>query len=552
MKKISAVIIISLGLYICLFSQSINVKSPKGGEHFSISGSCPITWTSSGISGNVTLKLYRGGKDLGRILPNPLPASPGAYTWKIAASLPNGAPVIPAKNYQVMVRYSSKINGISKGYFTIDKAQSGNTLQLAPNQGLNRNSRNPRMNKNPNQLSRNQKMIIHSPKQGQVWKPFVNYTITWEVPKGKYPKSGYNFNVKLVSADNKPFKPFLLKQNYWYDTESTANNYFYSFNWKFFGSTNIPSGKYRVTIESISIPAFKGASGIITVNNTVSGNTAFLDEKKPNIIIENVYYDFYKKSMWVRIKNMGFNTYSGPLSISYDFKLKHSTYQNPSCKKGSITGKSGFAKITLNTYQSKGYFIVKWPCFDKRPGDFLPQTGPVKYQIYIATTGEASASKSGVICKTKLSDIILTDPIGIHGKFGSDFFRGFMKQDMNPGNYQWIAKNTFSAKLNMDVRNWGCQSQQFKIKLHMDGNYLNGKKEVTLGTLNLSSGQEIDFTSKSVNFSIPRDNKYYRLLVVAYQGEKNNEGYIDAYKNNFILFHVRLKSKSTTVRGDGW
>jgi len=118
MKKLLLLLMImgvSLGM---LYSQTITVTSPNGGEGWQIGSSHNITWTSSGVTGNVTLKLYRGGTDLGRIDANPV-SNTGNYSWNIPVSLPNGTAIPPAGNYRVMVRSTATVNDLSNGNFTI-------------------------------------------------------------------------------------------------------------------------------------------------------------------------------------------------------------------------------------------------------------------------------------------------------------------------------------------------------------------------------------------------------------------------------------------------
>jgi len=156
MKKIlfiSFIMLIAMGM---VHSQSITVTSPNGGENWKIGDVRNITWTSSDVSGNVTLKLYRGGTDLGRIEANPLPISPGIYTWTILSSLPNGTPIIPGSNYQVMVRHTGEINGLSKAAFTI--SPSG-PLELAPGKPGN--------------------LVVTSPKSAEERERGKSYPIRW-------------------------------------------------------------------------------------------------------------------------------------------------------------------------------------------------------------------------------------------------------------------------------------------------------------------------------------------------------------------------------------
>jgi len=138
MKKLlllSLFTMIAMGM---VYSQSITVTSPNGGQDWAIGSTQNITWTSSSVSGDVTLKLYRGGTDLGRIDASAVPYSPGTYSWTIAASLPNGTPVTPGSNYKVMVRSTATVNDLSNANFTISSPPGGATITVdSPNGGQN-------------------------------------------------------------------------------------------------------------------------------------------------------------------------------------------------------------------------------------------------------------------------------------------------------------------------------------------------------------------------------------------------------------------------------
>ena len=536
-----------------LMAQSGKITAPKANDVWTAGAKQSILWNHSG-QGLVRLLLYaQSGAKVG-VIKSGLQLGSGAFSWTVG-KLENGVPVPPAKGYKIRLKMdgSALVLDPGAGPFEIVTA---NVIPPAPIPPGNPPKQMVVLNPNPtvppgNQFSLRQALTIHAPKSGAIWKPLSDYDITWEAVKNKYPASSYSFDVKLEAAANQAFSPLILKKNHWSVAKDTGSSKIYTFNWKFLGSTNIPSGKYKVTVKSVSIPDFKGESGTITVQNTVASNTAFLGEDEFDLIIEEVYYDLSKKSMWARIKNQGFSSYSGPLTIKYQFKLASVTYNTPDCSSGNLSGEAKFPNITLNKFQANGYFICKWPCFDKRPADFFPITGPVKYDVSVYATDKISVVKSGVICKSKVPDIIVNDPFRISCKYDPYYLWAFEHISLDPRHFNWISKETFEAKVEVNVRNWGCQGKQFDIKLHMEGNYLNGKKEVLLGTISLAPGQETTFVSGPVKFSIPKDNQYHKMLLVAYQGEANGEGYPDAYKNNFILTHVRFEEKSNTVRGNG-
>jgi hypothetical protein len=548
MKKMRPLVLIWLFAAAGLSGQSAAVASPKAGDVWPAGSQRTILWSHSGQAAVRLLLLAPSGAKAG-IIKSKLALADGTCPWTVA-KLENGQTVPPAKGYKIVLKIvGTNVNLASAGPFEIAAAQAPPAgvppVAIVP---IHPGPVNPSIP--PGQiLSLLQVLTIHSPKGGDVWKPMADYAITWEAIKNKYPASAYDFNLKLVAADNSSFSPLLLKQNHWATAKQTANSNIYTFNFKFLGSMNIPSGKYKVTVQSVKVPDFKAKSGVFTVQNNISGDTGFIGEDEPDLKIEEVYYDVSKKSMWIRIQNQGFSSYAGPLTINYKFKIAGITYAAPGCPSGEMSGETKFPNITLNKFQSNAYLICKWPCFDKRPADFFPITGPVDFDIFIWVKGDTIASKTGVICKCKGPDIIVDDPFQIQGKYDPDYLSGFQQVSLDPRDFNWISENTFEAKVAVKVRNWGCQGLQFKIMLHMDGNYLNGKKEAILGTVTLQSGQETTFVSGPVKFSIPKDGQYYKMLLVAHQSELTGEGYPDAYKNNFILTHVRLKEKSNTVRG---
>jgi len=59
---------------------SITVTSPAGGEEWTIGSAQSIIWTSTGVTGNVNINLYRKGSLLGKIAGN-VPVADGAYNW---------------------------------------------------------------------------------------------------------------------------------------------------------------------------------------------------------------------------------------------------------------------------------------------------------------------------------------------------------------------------------------------------------------------------------------------------------------------------------------
>ncbi len=98
---------------------SITVTNPHGGENWKIGSTHTITWTSSGISGTVGIKLFKDGASLGYIaqdVPNT-----GSYTWTINNIIGVGA-ISTGSGYQIQVKKSGVAADLSDGTFTISKS----------------------------------------------------------------------------------------------------------------------------------------------------------------------------------------------------------------------------------------------------------------------------------------------------------------------------------------------------------------------------------------------------------------------------------------------
>jgi len=83
-----------------VFSASIKVISPNGGENWQKGSTYNITWNSSGVSGNVIIKLLKGGTMLGSIAWN-IPNT-GNYSWAINKIRETS--IQPGSDYRVLIR----------------------------------------------------------------------------------------------------------------------------------------------------------------------------------------------------------------------------------------------------------------------------------------------------------------------------------------------------------------------------------------------------------------------------------------------------------------
>jgi len=102
-------------------SEPLSLTSPAGGEVWVIGSSQAIFWSSSGVSGNLNIRLLKGTTDLGAIATN-IPVGNGVYNWK-AGYLKDGTKVGVGSTYRVSIisALNKNIKDISKAYFSLVK-----------------------------------------------------------------------------------------------------------------------------------------------------------------------------------------------------------------------------------------------------------------------------------------------------------------------------------------------------------------------------------------------------------------------------------------------
>jgi hypothetical protein len=96
---------------------SITVTSPMSGAIYSVGQQVTITWSNCGVQ-NIWLGLVNGGKDMGKITSNSIPAASGSYVWTV----PNSSWVQSGihNGYQIVIESQSP-NLVSKsGTFSIN------------------------------------------------------------------------------------------------------------------------------------------------------------------------------------------------------------------------------------------------------------------------------------------------------------------------------------------------------------------------------------------------------------------------------------------------
>ncbi|MDP2876297.1 MAG: right-handed parallel beta-helix repeat-containing protein [Holophaga sp.] len=98
--------VLDLTRYTVMPTGTLTITSPNGGEAWQRGESRPITWTSSGITGNVVIELVQNGTAVGIIAEN-VAATAGTFTWAVGR-LANGA-VITGTGCKIRIRATSGI-----------------------------------------------------------------------------------------------------------------------------------------------------------------------------------------------------------------------------------------------------------------------------------------------------------------------------------------------------------------------------------------------------------------------------------------------------------
>ena len=80
--------------------KSITVTSPNGSETWTLGGTRAITWSSTGVTANVKLVLFKDGIKTGNIATD-LPVSGGTYNWTVGAYV--GGTVVAGTGYTVRI-----------------------------------------------------------------------------------------------------------------------------------------------------------------------------------------------------------------------------------------------------------------------------------------------------------------------------------------------------------------------------------------------------------------------------------------------------------------
>jgi len=134
MKKSLFVLFVILFGISSLYPAQITVMSPNGGENWQIGSTHNITWKSSGITGNIGIKLFKNGKSLGYIVQS-VPVSTKIFRWTISRIIGKGS-ILSGSGYQIQIKKSGVAGDLSNGKFTISSATNSASITVtAPNGG---------------------------------------------------------------------------------------------------------------------------------------------------------------------------------------------------------------------------------------------------------------------------------------------------------------------------------------------------------------------------------------------------------------------------------
>ncbi|MCJ7526194.1 MAG: hypothetical protein MUP71_13370 [Candidatus Aminicenantes bacterium] len=127
MKKILLFAIAGLFTAGLAFGQSITVTAPNGGEHWIIGSTQQITWSHSGVSGNVRINLVNAGGGAFGTIVAAVPVADGHYAWTVG-QLTTGP--VPAGEYRIGLYASNQdVDDRSDATFSIISPAVGLSIQ---------------------------------------------------------------------------------------------------------------------------------------------------------------------------------------------------------------------------------------------------------------------------------------------------------------------------------------------------------------------------------------------------------------------------------------
>jgi len=285
MKKKAILISCLVFLFIVstAFTQSITMMSPNGGENWQKETTHNITWNSSGVSGNVIIKLLKGGTMLGSIAWN-VPNT-GNYSWTINDIA--GTPIQPGNDYTVLVRSFNdhSIQDESDADFTINSPSASCSINVI------------------------------TPTGGENWQKGTTHNVTWN-------SSGVTGNIII-----KLMKGGTMLGSIAYNIANTGS-YSWTIN-NIAGNPIAPGSDYKILVRSFDDHSIEDKSDS---NFTISDQSACEINVFSPKATSNVYADHYFNIKWDPSKGPSYESVqitlycvncgpSGPVPHDYEKRM---------------------------------------------------------------------------------------------------------------------------------------------------------------------------------------------------------------------------------------
>jgi len=127
-KRILLILLIAVFIIAMSYGQSITITSPHGGESWALNSTHTVSWSSSGVSGNIIVQLYQGGHSQGAIYNG---GNSGSFPWTINNYL-NGNPIATG-TYNLRVKSLSDPSVYDEVSITITNASSSTSTITVTN-----------------------------------------------------------------------------------------------------------------------------------------------------------------------------------------------------------------------------------------------------------------------------------------------------------------------------------------------------------------------------------------------------------------------------------
>lgn len=130
MKRGISLMMVFLFLTGILYSQSLKLTSPNGGEKWPLGNRHKITWNATKITTNVKLLLSQNGNNIGTIVQN-IPVSRKSYSWKVGKY--QGGTASAGGGYVIRIMtMDGKFIDKSDDSFTILQSPEASRLPIRP------------------------------------------------------------------------------------------------------------------------------------------------------------------------------------------------------------------------------------------------------------------------------------------------------------------------------------------------------------------------------------------------------------------------------------